>query len=230
MMKIGGKSPSNKVTPFAVSETGETLVKRVWETSNRSLMAAYINYEWFGTDTDSQGNKIERYRAVAKTDYMDVKDWGFTSLRLMNSTTYKAVTQKDENGKDKVVSVVYTAPIKVNLYGDRTANDQNYVKNINGENLVFTLPTGTEITVIPEELPVLNYLQHIAARLEIDTSSLQNETINITKYLPDGSSVVEPVPVTKAAEMTIDAAKNNYTVVPTVEIKAYVNFNVITKR
>lgn len=225
MMKIGGKSPSNKVTPFAVSEKGETLIKRIWECKNHEFLYDYVNYKWESTGMDGDGNPVEKYSSVLMTDSLDVSNWGFVSFRILHSTINK--TEKDKDGN---ITSTYTAPVKINLYGDRKADDFNWVKTKDGKNIEIVAPSGTEITVIPEELPVLNYLQTIRARLEIDLSKLRNEQIQIKETYADGSSKVETVSVVRAAEKTIEAAKKNITVSPKVEIKAYINFNVITKR
>lgn len=215
MMKVCGKSKDGKALPFAVDAEGNTLVKRVWETANHNLMSGDVIFKLVDEAT-------KKWEAAYVTEPLDVSNWGFVSLRIMNST-------KDGYDEKKDIQT-FTLPVKINFYGDRIPNDGNYVKDINGNTIDFFAPSGTEITVIPEELPVLNYLQNIKARLSIDVDAFKTKTVEITETGSDGQKVPSTVSVFEAAQKTINAAKNNTTISPKVEIKAYINFNVITKR
>lgn len=203
MMKICGKTPDGVAQAVAVSKKGAINIKRIWETQNNHLVHSYITHD-----------------TPVVSDAYDVSEWGFVSLRILNSTIEKI-------GNDLHI---YTKPVRVTFYGDRTTDDGNYVKDMNGNNIEIFAPSGTEITITPEELPVLNYLQNIRVKLAMDVEEFKARNVTITETDASGNSVTSTVSVLEAAKRTTKALQNGTTIVPKVEIKAYINLNVITKR
>lgn len=83
-----------------------------------------------------------------QTTVFDAREFGFISLRVENQTE---------------------SALTFTLYADRREDDPTYLKDINGDDIKFTIPAKSVVIVTPDDVPALSYLQYVRLRFVADT-------------------------------------------------------------